>query len=582
MKNKEEYEKHVNRIFRGKKLKNLLALEVPSGFINRQLNDTRYISKKLLEYLDPFVRTEQDIKGIKSPKIVAMVGGITHQLKNDWGLHKMWKQLLSPRFKRLNLIHKTEDYYKKDQKGIHLSGYINELKRLDHRHHALDALIVACCTVNHITYINSLSNENHKREFRPKLFKRENGIWTDWMKPWNGFTQETKNKLNEIIISFKTKKRIINKTINYYQKYVEIDGTWVKSYVKQENTSLHWAVRQSLHKESIHGRITLREYYDVSIQKAIEHSDVIANGRIKKEIKKRIADFEGDIKLVKKDLKKNPLEIDEEVITRVTLIRWNNNYTASRTTVDDSFDEKKINKVANPDIRKELLDHLQQYPGDGNDRKNDAKKAFSQEGLEAFNKDRLIPIYKVRLYEDKGKKFALSPSGQNATKYAEAAKGTNLFFQVEPDEETGALESDKNSSLALTDVIESLLNRGQDEGIQRVEDLERETNSIFLSPDDLVYVTMNNDENKLPITSIKNTDLKGKIYKMVSCTKQQCYFIPHSIATPIINNEIGTNNKNEKLLRELLPDGTDIVDNQVFIKRNFIKLKINRIGKIIT
>lgn len=108
----------------------------------------------------------------------------------------------------------------------------------------------------------------------------------------------------------------------------------------------------------------------------------------------------------------------------------NDRYFASRSLLDENFDKKKIeNKVTDTGIRTILLRHLEVEGGD-------SKVAFSPEGLERMNKNIEIlnggkkhkPIYKVREYE-KAEKFAVGMRGNKASKFVEAAKGTNLFLQ---------------------------------------------------------------------------------------------------------------------------------------------------------
>ncbi|MDZ4795519.1 MAG: HNH endonuclease domain-containing protein, partial [Bacteroidota bacterium] len=154
----EKYDNYCNDTFKFQKSKrkNLLATEVPEDFVERQLNDTRYIGRKLSELLAPVTKNENGI--------VFTGGSITSELKKNWGLNKVWKELMKPRFERLEKI--TGNQYivhDKDEHGnpvIHFNVKENEeldLKRIDHRHHALDALIIAATTREHIRYLNTLS-----------------------------------------------------------------------------------------------------------------------------------------------------------------------------------------------------------------------------------------------------------------------------------------------------------------------------------------------------------------------------------------------------------------------------------------
>jgi CRISPR-associated endonuclease Csn1 len=94
----EEYVQHIKDVFKLNKTKrrNLLATEVPADFVERQLNDTRYITRAAASLLKPVVGAET--------KIIFTGGAVTGELKNNWGLTNEWKKLLLSRFKRLEKI----------------------------------------------------------------------------------------------------------------------------------------------------------------------------------------------------------------------------------------------------------------------------------------------------------------------------------------------------------------------------------------------------------------------------------------------------------------------------------------------
>ncbi len=63
--------------------------------------------------------------------------------------------------------------------------------------------------------------------------------------------------------------------------------------------------------------------------------------------------------------------------------------------------------------------------------------------------------------------------------------------------------------------------------------------------------------------------ISNRIYKVVSFSKNQIFFIPHFVSEPIIQTiELGSNNKAER----------DWYGNM--IKNNCIKLKVDRLGNI--
>lgn len=263
----EEYEAYCKDTFKFQKgkLNNLLATEVPEGFIERQLNDTRYIGSKLAELLAPVA---------KDPNGIIFTGGsITSELKSNWGLNKVWKDIVRPRFERLEKI--TGNQYiihEKDEHGnpvTHFNVKENQkldIKRIDHRHHALDALIIAVTTREHIRYLNTLNAADTDDEI--KRYKRSlvKGKIRDFKHPWEGFTKQAKDELERIIVSFKTNNKITSQPRNHTAYLNELQ----KIVFKEQKPNAKWiAVRKSMFKEPL-GIIQLKEIKEVNVYDAFK------------------------------------------------------------------------------------------------------------------------------------------------------------------------------------------------------------------------------------------------------------------------------------------------------------------------
>jgi len=248
-----DYETHCNKYFKNNKskLKKLLSEEIPEGFIKRQMNDSRYISKVVKGLLSNIVREEGE-QAATSKNLIPVTGAITSKLKQDWGLNKVWNEIIRPRFERLNKMTNSNDFgywdYQKDKNGnntgkqffrIQVPDEISKgfkKKRIDHRHHALDALVIACTSRKHIQYLNSLNNHKEKYDLQPSLMiKNKEGHYTKhFIMPWNNFVIDAKNKLEKTIISFKQNLRVINKTNNKYWKWIkQKNGTYKKMLIKK-------------------------------------------------------------------------------------------------------------------------------------------------------------------------------------------------------------------------------------------------------------------------------------------------------------------------------------------------------------
>lgn len=618
----ESYEKHVEHYF-GKvrtKKKNLLSADIPEGFINRQLNDSRYISKVVMGLLNKMVRAEangQVEQEATSKNIIPLNGAITSRMKQDWGLNYVWNDLIAPRFERLNAMTNSNDYgqwelkeddYGNKGKKVFQINIPDEIargfskKRIDHRHHALDALVIACVTRDHTNYLNHLNakDENDKtvkHGLRNKLcFKehrdKDNYQWS-FFKPWETFTQDAKTSLSTTVVSFKKNTRVINKTVNRYQSWKNEDGTLrldkngqpKKDFIKQTKGD-SWAIRKALHKETIYGKVSLRRIKEVplSFNAALLQIDDIVDTRIRKAIKNKSLALGNDITNLKKHFKQHPLKIDDQEVEKV-IVYETIEATAGRVTLDNSFDEKKIKKITDTGIQKILLSHLakEQYQGQTDEKGKPIpayELAFSDDGLRDLNDNmtRHKPIYKVRLYEE-GNRFAVGTTGNKQDKLVEAAKGTNLFFAIyqSTDEERKRVFQ----TIGLNEVIESQ-KQGALEG-KRPQDCsvspkfidpktKQEHPLLFhLSPNDLVYVP-NEEERQNPHTvdfANLTREQVSRVYKTVKFTGPYLFFIHNTIASSIVDKfEFSSSNTMEKSIEG------------VMIKGVCWKLEVDRLGKI--
>lgn len=121
------------------------------GMIDRELNDTRYINKEILDYVR--------LLGVK---VGACKGGVTAQIRHLWGLNSI-----------LN---------KKDE---------NKKSRDDHRHHAVDAVVLAMARKNVVRDIARSFAEG-----KPVSF------------PWKTFRLDVERAVNSIVVSHRQNRKI--------------------------------------------------------------------------------------------------------------------------------------------------------------------------------------------------------------------------------------------------------------------------------------------------------------------------------------------------------------------------------------
>ena len=561
------------------KMRKLMLETIPDDFIARQLNDSRYISKIVKDLLSNIVREEGEEELI-SKNIIVCTGAVTDRLKKDWGINDVWNKIVLPRFTRLNNILGTDVFTTHTTNGHIVPAIPFELqkgfnkKRLDHRHHAMDAIVIACAGRNIVNYLNNESASGKSKISRDDLrsllcdkVKEGNGNYK-WMikKPWETFTQDTYNILNDIIVSFKQNLRIINKATNIYTHFEK----GKKEQTKQEGNN--WAIRKPMHKDTVFGEVNLRKTKNVSLNEAIKTPEriVIKDFRLKvqsllkqgydtKKIKKHIEEN----KDIWQDI--NPTKIEVYYFTKETKDR----FFATRKPLDTSFDKRKIEEsITDTGIQKILLRHLEQ-------KGNDPNIAFSPDGIDEMNKNILTlnngkyhqPIIKVRVFE-KADKFAIGTKGNKSSKFVEAAKGTNLYFAVyeteKQNESTGEIIKErKYATIPLNVAIERLK-----QGLQPAPaDKNGNEPKFVLSPNDLVYVPTEDEINNGYYNQSLNTD---RLYKMVSSAGNQCFFIKSTVSNSIIEKvEFSSSNKMERAITGEM------------IKETCIPVKIDRLGNII-
>ena len=613
---KEAYNQHITVYYskNKNKQKRLLSDDIPEKFIERQLNDTKYISKIVKNLLSKIVR-EDDEQEVTSKHIVSLNGSITSKMKQDWGLNDVWNKIVTPRFERLNAITNSNHFgkleFKKDEFGntgkqvfqttvpdAIAKGFSK--KRIDHRHHALDALVIACVNRTHINYLNNLNAKNDndkttKHELRNKLcFKTKpdaNGNYKwEFHKPWESFTKNTEDELNQTIISFKQNTRVINKTVNKYQVWKEEDGAMKKVIIKQTKGD-NWAIRKPMHAETVSGKVFLKRIKQshITIANAIEQVEFIVDKEVKKQLVTKIKQYPNNLAGLKKHLKAFPIMIDGKAIEKAQVYETiEATATRERNHLDITFDEKKILKITDTGIQKILLNHLKQEIYQNTIDENGKKiapheVAFSEIGIEELNKNikelnngkKHQPIKKVRVFEESGR-FPLAQTGNKANKYVEAAKGTNLFFAIYQDG-----NGKRNyKTIPFNEVIER-----QKQGLSSALEIDENGNRLLftLSPNDLVYIPTDDEkENSNAINFDKLLkEQTERIYKFVSCTGGEGHFISNNYSKEIMSNENGSNNKNERMLE--FNNSNTIYDGKekpVMIKSVCWKLEVDRLGKI--
>lgn len=616
----EAYEKFVKEHYANNrtKMKKLLMDDIPDGFIERQLNDSRYISKLVKGLLSNIVREELENGEYEqeavSKNLISCNGSITDRLKKDWGMNDVWNSIVLPRFRRLNELTGKNCFTAISAEGHEIPAMPLELqkgfnkKRIDHRHHAMDAIVIACATRDHVNLLNNEAAHSKHNANRYQLQRKlrrfekltidgvEKEVAKEFLKPWDSFTTDAKQILENIIVSFKQNLRVINKTTNNYQHY---DETGKKVMVKQEKGD-SWAIRKPMHKDTVFGEVNLRmSDKTVSLDEALKNPKTIVNKEFKKKVME-LLEAGRDAKYIKKYVEDNKDVWSDIDVKRIQVYYFTketkDRYFATRKPLDTSFNSKKIKEsVTDTGIQKILLAHLEAKGGD-------PELAFLPDGIDEMNRNIVAlnngrfhqPVLKVRVYE-KAAKFAIGQNGNKSAKFVEAAKGTNLFFAIfgteKTNKETGETETVRSYlTIPLNVMIDCQKKYGSqwrsniEIYLQEQQLVSTDAKLLFiLSPNDLVYLPRPEEVNE----EIKLLD-KNRIYKFIDPNDNKGSFVPYSSANVIfsinfteqkkrgvlypIQDEFGVGSPHSKSPRAITGE---------MIKETCLPIKVDRLGNII-
>lgn len=379
----EEFDQYIQRVksFYGSlgraKVQKLLMPDdkIPEDFIARQLQETRYITKKAKELLFEVTR-----------KVNVTTGTITDRLREDWGLVDVMQELNWDKYEKLGLT-----YFEVGKNGEQLRKIKDWTKRNDHRHHAMDALTVALTRPAHVHYLNNL-NARGKTDAKgaeiygieQKYLTREEGKYK-FIAPVLRMREEAKMHLASVLVSYKAKNKVV--TINK-NKTKKIGGGHLQEVLTP---------RGQLHKETVYGKSLgyVTTYEKVGSSFTVEKINTVANQKERAALHARLQAFQNDPTAAftgKNALSKAPIYLDLakniRLNEKVKTVLLEPNYTIRKEIGPDL----KLDKVMDQGIKKILEKRLADFGGN-------AKLAFSNLDEQPIwqNKEKGITIRRVKI-----------------------------------------------------------------------------------------------------------------------------------------------------------------------------------------
>ena len=324
----------------------LMAQEnIPTDFTNAQLKATEYITKEITKRLKSSIR-----------QVTLTSGAVTAILRDDWGLNEILRDINLPRYAQAGKVVQEDRFNAHKNEKYTVTKIEDWSKRDDHRHHALDALVVALTTQGVIQRINTLNAVNGTVYSGNKKQRFPNP-------PVGNIHAQVKDHLNNMLLSFKKSSKAVTLKKS---KAKRKDGT------KFNIQTL--VPRGSLHEDTIFGKIRRIARMPMPIAKAFHQVENIAEPVVQQLVRLRIEEQNGDILKAIKQLKQSPLEkkgkpiefvkVFEEVYTKRVDIT-----ALSQPQVEKILDagikakvKERIGSDINPQAIKAAFENYEQNP----------------------------------------------------------------------------------------------------------------------------------------------------------------------------------------------------------------------------
>jgi len=254
--------------------------DIPQDFIDRQLRQSQYIATKAVEILQTAVRN-----------VYSTSGSVTDFLRHQWGYDEILQSLNLPRYQQVDSMTEqvTYDHCGQEHTEERIKGWS---KRLDHRHHAVDALTIALTQQGYIQRLNTLnaSREAMYSEVGQSATQRDlekRTLLENWISLQPHFAvSEVQDKVAGILVSFRAGKRVTTPA----KRAVYRGG-------KRVNVQTGILVpRGALTEETVYGKLGDRYVVKYPLNHPSMKAEDIVDPTIRELVQARLTAFSNDAK----------------------------------------------------------------------------------------------------------------------------------------------------------------------------------------------------------------------------------------------------------------------------------------------
>ncbi len=551
----EAYKRTENRLSKSKRDKMLMSVtEIPQDFIARQLRETQYIARKAREVLMQVCTN-----------VHATSGSVTDYLRHEWGWDDVTMNLQLPKYKEQGLTEVKEVNHngQKHQKEV-ITGWT---KRDDHRHHAIDALVIASTKQSVIQRLNSLNQlAEAKKELSRKEDMKEKGgeglrKFVDDLKPFT--TAQVSKAAESIFISFKPGKKVAT----YGKRIIEKGG---KKEIVQTKIIVP---RGALSEESVYGKIKQQVISDVKLSPSFNSAEKIVNKKEREIIEQRLLEYNNEPAKAFKGLAKNSIWADAEKTKAITSVKIANEvYEHVIKYPIQNITTKDIAFIVDGKVKEVVKQRLETFSGNH-------KEAFKdlENNPVWINKEKKIQIKSVRCFTGLSKLEALHCSIDGVTyplnkkdtfpqaKLVDFVKsGNNHHLSVFEDEQGKLYDIMTTFQTAVTRKMQgaSLIVKEHEQGYTFIMSLQQNELFVYkLKPGEVDFMDVNN-----------RALIANHLYRVQKMSKKGSgetdIWFRHHLETKYVDDELS-----KKALRF-------INIRSVSKLKDFTKVRVNNLGEI--
>ena len=436
------------------------AKGIPNDFIERQLRQTAYISTKAAELLKECVK-----------EVHFTSGTVTDFLREKWGWNNVLKNLNWEIYSTMGMTSTNEKNHRI------IEGWS---KRDDHRHHAIDAIVIACTKQKYIHALNNLSQINVavKKMNLPSIDKIIEA------RPFT--TNEIEKVIGKVFISIKKGKRLASKSYN------------------KSTGQTNLIPRGPLSEETVYGKIKLRDTLEVPLNSKYDINWVVADKALKKLVVDRLKAYDFDPQVAFKE----PLFADADKtlqIKKVPIWHFVDEYVVKYKV--ETIKLKDLPFIVDAKVRQRLSDRLNEFGGN-------EKEAFKNiESYPVFLDDaKTIPIKSVRMKTGLSKVEAIHTTAEGRP--VDFVKPGNNFVFVLFINQAG------NLSFDVLSYMEAFERKRQ--GIELIDSYKiNDENVVTIFEANQTYILNLSNEELLIIYRDKNfKELTKHIYRVQKFSKK--------------------------------------------------------------